>query len=106
MKRNQGNMRKRRNVKKKKKSFNIVHLASIAFVLYFDFTFCDQQIKINKYNSQIEMYKKQIEAKQDLVEYYNNKNENITSDEYIESVAREKLELVKPYDVVYIDSNK
>ena len=62
--------------------------------------------QINKYNSQIEMYKKQIEAKQDLVEYYNNKNENIASDEYIESVAREKLELVKPYDVVYIDSNK
>ena len=106
MKRNQGNMRKRRNVKKKKKSFNIVHLAAIAFVLYFGFTFCDQQIKINKYNSQIEMYNKEIEAKQNLVEYYNTQSENITSDEYIESVARERLGLVKPYETIYVDANK
>ena len=52
------------------------------------------------------MYTKEIEAKQYLVEYYNNRNENITSDEYIESVAREKLGLVKPYEIVYVDSNK
>ena len=52
------------------------------------------------------MYTKEIESKQNLVEYYNNKNENIKSDEYIESVAREKLGLVKPYETVYIDSNK
>ncbi len=105
MKRNQGNMRKRKSTKKKK-SFNIVHVAAFAFILYFLVTFSDQQIKLNKYNSQIDMYQKEIEAKQDLVEYYNNKNENIKTDEYIESVAREKLELVKPFDIVYIDSNK
>ncbi len=105
MKRNQGNMRKRKS-SKKKKNFNIVHVAAFAFILYFLVTFSDQQIKINKYNSQIDMYEKEIEAKQDLVEYYQNKNENIKTDEYIESVAREKLELVKPFDIVYIDSNK
>lgn len=105
MKRNQGNMRKRKS-SKKKKNFNIVHVATFAFILYFIVTFSDQQIKINKYNSQIDMYEKEIEAKQDLVEYYQNKNENIKTDEYIESVAREKLELVKPFDIVYIDSNK
>ena len=105
MKRNQGNMRKRKS-SKKKKNFNIVHVVAFAFILYFLVTFSDQQIKLNKYNSQIDMYQKEIEAKQDLVEYYNNKNENIKTDEYIESVAREKLELVKPFDIVYIDSNK
>lgn len=96
----------RKNVKKRKKSLNIVHVISFAFIVYFGFTFFNQQLKINKYNSQIEMYTKEIESKQQLVEYYNNKNENITSDEYIESVAREKLGLVKPYETVYVDSNK
>lgn len=96
----------RKNVKKRKKSLNIIHVISIAFIAYFGITFFNQQLKLNKYNSQIEMYTKEIEAKQYLVEYYNNKNENISTDEYIESVAREKLGLVKPYETVYVDSNK
>lgn len=105
MVRNQGT-KGRKIVKKRKKSLNMIHVISIAFIIYFAITFFDQQLKLNKYNSQIEMYTKEIEAKQNLVEYYNNKNENIASDEYIESVAREKLGLVKPYETVYVDSNK
>ena len=105
MKQNQ-QMKGRKNIKKRKKSLNIVHVVSFAFIAYFFVTFFDQQIQINKYNSQIEMYNKEIEAKQSLVDYYNNQNENITTDEYVESVAREKLGLVKPYETVYIDSNK
>ncbi len=96
----------RRVIKKKKKSLNIVRIMAMAFIGYFCVTFFKQQMQLNKYNSQIEMYSKEIESKQNLVEYYNNRSENITTDEYIESVAREKLGLVKPYETVYIDSNK
>lgn len=99
-------MKGRKVIKKRKKSLNIIHVVSIMFIAYFGYTFCNQQMKINKYDSQIEMYQKEIESKQNLVEYYNNTNENITTDEYIESVAREKLGLVKPYETVYIDANK
>ncbi len=96
----------RGNIRKRKKSLNIIHVISIIFLVYFGYTFFNQQLKINKYNSQIEMYENEIKSKQNLVEYYNNKNENISTDEYIESVAREKLGLVKPYETVYIDANK
>ncbi len=92
--------------KKRRKSLNIVHIVSILFLAYFVYTFFDQQLKLDKYDSQIAMYQKEIEAKQNLVEYYNNQNANITTDEYIESVAREKLGLVKPYEKVYVDANK
>ena len=102
---NQGTKEKRK-IKKKRKNINIVHIVSIVFIAYFGFTFFNQQLKLNKYNSQIEMYEKEIESKHNLVEYYNNKKENITTDEYIESVAREKLGLVKPYEKVFIDANK
>ncbi len=100
-----GNRRVVKKVKKKK-GVQLSHIVTIAFVVYFGYTFFSQQLKINRYNSQIEMYNKEIEAKQNLVEYYNAQNENISSDEYIESVARERLGLVKPYETVYIDANK
>ena len=91
---------------KKKTRVQLSHVVAIAFVMYFSYTFFDQQLKINRYNSQIEMYNQEIEAKQNLVEYYNTQNDNITSDEYIESVARERLGLVKPYETIYVDANK
>ena len=97
---------KRGKVKKRKKSLNIVHIVAIVFLAYFGYTFFDQQIKLDKYDSQIAMYQKEIDSKKNLIEYYNNQNENITSDEYIESVARDKLGLVKPYEKVYVDANK
>lgn len=99
-------MKGKRNTRKRRKSLNVVNVVAIAFMMYFSYTFFNQQLKLNKYNSQIEMYQKEIESKQNLVEYYNNKNENITTDEYIESVAREKLGLVKPYETIYVDANK
>lgn len=97
--------KEKRRVKKKKKNVSIVHIMTILFITYFGFTFFNQQLKLNKYNSQIEMYEKEIESKQNLIEYYKSRKENITTDEYIESVAREKLGLVKPYEKVYIDAN-
>ncbi len=98
----------KKSVKKKKKSknVNIVHIVSILFMIYFVYTFYDQQIKINNYNSQIEMYESDIEAKRNLAEYYNNQSQNIQTDEYIESVAREKLGYVKPYEKIFIDANR
>ena len=101
-------MNSRRVVRKVKKKTRVQlsHVVAIAFVVYFAYTFFDQQVKINRYNSQIEMYNQELEAKQNLVEYYNTQSENITSDEYIESVARERLGLVKPYETIYVDANK
>ena len=95
-------VRGRKNLKKRKKSLNMVHIFIIGFVMYFSVTFFEQQLKLNKYNSQIDMYTKEIESKQNLVEYYNNKNENIKSDEYIESVAREIMFAIVPSSVALI----
>ena len=92
--------------KRVKKKVKFIHIISIAFVVYFVYTLYDQQIQINKYNSQIDMYMADIEAKNKLVEYYSNQKDNIQTDEYIESVARETLGYVKPYEKVFIDTNK
>ncbi|MEG0873493.1 MAG: spore cortex biosynthesis protein YabQ [Clostridia bacterium] len=106
------NMRKahkpdlKRKDKRKSKKGNIITVLSVVFVSYFVFTVIDQQSQIKKYDSQIEMYKSEIQNKVELTEYYGKQKSNIKSDEYIENVAREDLGYVKPYEKVFIDANK
>lgn len=90
----------------KKGRIKISVLFLIAFMGYCVYVLYDQQVQINKYNSQISMYKGQIDEKNDTIYYYNNQKSNIDSDEYIESVARNSLGLVKPYEKIFVDANK
>lgn len=102
-------MKKRENIKNKinkKKKIRPVMIVLFAFSIYFVYTFIEQQVQINKYDSEIEMYTADIENKRELVNYYNNQKGNTKSDEYIENVARESLGYVKPYEKIFIDANK
>lgn len=92
--------------KNKKGRMRISLLVLVIFIGYCIYTLCDQQIQINKYDSQISMYEKEIEEKNELISYYNEQKNNVNSDEYIEEVARESLGLVKPYEKIFIDANK
>ena len=93
----------KRKLRKKISFFNVI---VFCFVVYFVYTFCDQQIQINNYNSKIETYKNDIESKNKLVSYYKDQKTNIETDEYIEDVARESLGYVKPYEKIFVDTNK
>lgn len=93
------------SVKKKKKN-KVIYLCLFGFLIYFVYTLFQQQLQLDKYNSQIKMYESEIEAKESLVNYYSNEKDNIDSDEYIEQVARDVLGYVKPYEKVFIDANK
>lgn len=102
-------MKKRENINNKinkKKKIRPVMIVLFAFSVYFVYTFIEQQVQINKYDSEIEMYTADIESKRELVNYYNNQKGNTKSDEYIENVARESLGYVKPYEKIFIDANK
>ena len=92
--------------KNKRGKMRISLFIPILFIGYCAYTLFDQQIQINKYNSQISMYEKEIESKNELISYYNEQKNNVNSDEYIEEVARESLGLVKPYEKIFIDANK
>lgn len=103
-------MRKNRVVedskKNKKKKIKMIHIFMLVFSFYFVYTLVDQQIQINKYNSQIEMYRADIKSKTELTDYYNKQKGSIQTDEYIENVARETLGYVKPYEKIFVDANK
>lgn len=103
-------MRKNRVVedskKNKKKKIKMIHIVMLVFSFYFVYTLVDQQIQINKYNSQIETYRADIKSKTELTDYYNKQKGSIQTDEYIENVARETLGYVKPYEKIFVDANK
>ena len=94
------------NESSNKRRINLFTVFSILFVSYFVYTVFDQQIQINKYNSQIDMFTNEIEAKELETQYYKRQKEHINSAEYIEDLAREHLGYVKPYEKIFIDTNK
>lgn len=102
-------MRRSRSIKqnaKRKSKFNYFKLLTVFLVGYFLYTIYNQQVQINKYNSQIDMYNSDISAKISLVDYYKSQKSNAQTDEFIEAVAREQLGYVKPYEKIFIDVNK
>lgn len=89
--------------KKVKKSQTGIMILSSLIIIYFISLIYDQQITINNYNSQIEMYETEIAKNTEIQEDLISDDENLSEDAYIEKIAREELGLVKPYEKIFID---
>lgn len=81
----------------------IKKLIMVAFIIYFIITVFNQQKKLDDYRNSIAIVEKQIEEKTEYKESLVSLRENATSLEYIERVAREKLQMYKPNEKVYKD---
>ena len=57
-------------------------------------------------NQKIEAVQKQIKDEQKKTDKINNQENYYHSDEYVEKIAREKLSLVKPNEIIFKDRNK
>ncbi len=78
----------------------------LALIIYLISVFANQQKALNSYKTAQAYYSKQIEEKVAYKETLYNKKNNIDSEEYIEEVAREKLDMYLPNEKVYIDTSK
>lgn len=76
------------------------------FLIYFVVTIISQQKTLNQYKSEASAYSKQLESAKDTNESLIATKDNIDSTEYIEGVAREKLDMYLPNERVYIDMSK
>lgn len=76
------------------------------FLIYFAVTVISQQKTLNQYKSEASAYSKQLEVVEEKNEELVATKENINSTEYIEEVAREKLDMYLPNERVYIDMEK
>ena len=90
-------------LKSKKIYKKLLFIAIFAYVLYI---FIGQQKTLNSYKSSNEYYTEQINKQLAYQKTLTDKKDNINSKEYIEEVAREKLDMYLPHERVYIDKTK
>ena len=73
---------------------------------YFIYTIISQQQTLNSYRAEEQRYSAQIQAQKEEQEQLKQTKANINSEEYVESIAREKLNMYLPNERVYIDMSK
>lgn len=90
-----------------KKLFNKSNLIKtiliIIVVTYAVITLISQQKKLMSYANTKEYYISKIQEQKDNNETLKKTKENLNSDEYVEKIAREKLDMYYPNERVYID---
>lgn len=82
----------------------VKRLICIVIFIYAVVTFCNQQKILNTYASNKEVLSNQIEEANKKKEDLNKIKENVNSEQYIEQIAREKLDMYLPNERVYINS--
>lgn len=90
--------------KKSKSKFGYVLL--LVFAIYFSYVFAEQQSLLYAKNTELKDAEAKIKEEQAANEELKKQEEMISSEEYIEKIAREKLGMVKPGEKVFVDVNK
>lgn len=95
--------RRRKNLMKRNRPFYMVVFLIGIYVLWI---FMDQQMKLAQFTTQEEGLKERI--KELKIEEVRLEEEKGLGDDpkYIEKIAREKLKMVKPNEMIYIDQGK
>ena len=85
----------------------ILKVIIILIVLsYFIYVLINQQTTLNSYQTEQDYVSSQIQDQQEYKNELADMEANINSDEYIEQIARDKLDMYLPNERVYVDANK
>ena len=82
------------------------NITVIAIIIYAMTTFINQEKVLSSYKKQEAEVANQIEEAKEYQEELNISKENANSLEYIEQVAREKLNMYYPNEKIYVDNSK
>lgn len=88
-------------MKKNKKIY--IKLLILIMAIYVIFTLINQQKTLNQYNQNYQELSQQIEEEKETKEELAKQKENVDSLEFIEQMAREKLDMYYPNERVYVD---
>lgn len=78
----------------------------VGIIVYVSIIFINQQKTINAYNNEQASINNKINEQKEYNQTLLATKENISSPEYIEQLAREKLDMYLPNEKVYIDIGK
>ena len=89
-------------MKKNKKILRNIFI--IAIIIYIVFVFINQQKTLNEYSKNTEELQQQIATEKATNEELNQKKDDVNSLDFIEEMAREKLDMYYPNERVYVDN--
>lgn len=78
-------------------------LLLLVIAIYVVFTLVNQQKTLNQYSKDSSDLNAQIQEQKEYKEELAKKKDNVTSLDYIEQTAREKLDMYYPNERVYVD---
>lgn len=78
----------------------------VVILIYFISVFVKQQTTLNKYMAEQEKLTAQIEEQKEHNATLISTKENINSPQFVEEIAREKLDMYLPNERVYVDIGK
>ena len=91
-------------MKKNKKILRNIFI--IAIIIYIVFVFINQQKTLNEYSKNTEEMNQQIATEKATNEELKQKKDDVNSLDFIEEMAREKLDMYYPTEKVYVDQGK
>ena len=65
----------------------------------------EQQVKLNELDSELSYYSRELQEEQLETEKLNDTLASLSEDKYIEEVARERLGLVMPSEIIFMDAS-
>ena len=93
-------------MKNRKKNTLVKYICIIIVLFYVAYILINQQLTLNDYTKTSDNLSEQIEAQIANKEDLQKEKENIDSLEFIEKMAREKLDMYYPNEKIYIDNGK
>ncbi len=83
----------------------IKSICIVALILYGGIVMAKQEISFKKYDNELANYQTMISEEEIKHEQLLSTKEHIATQDYIEEVARQKLGLVMPNEIVFIDAS-
>ena len=77
-------------------------IALFALIVYISFILINQELKYRELKAEREMYTVEIEELKQTIDELTEMIDEISTPEYIEKMARERLQMVKPDELIYI----
>ncbi|HEY8499091.1 MAG TPA: septum formation initiator family protein [Clostridia bacterium] len=91
-------------MRKKKRLNPLVLILMSGFIVYFIVTYFRQQEEFSLIRSELRSVEYKIKQEEQLQEKLLEQQSKAGTDEFIESIAREKLGMVKPGERLFVDS--
>ncbi|MBN2259372.1 MAG: cell division protein FtsL [Clostridiales bacterium] len=79
-----------------------IFIFMLLFFVYISYILISQEIKYRELIDDREAYNNQIESLKDTIDELHDTIDEISTPAYIEKMAREKLQMVKPDEIIYM----